>query len=116
MVDCWKSDDVKHWGKDKDATNFADIPQMRRICEKHGVEFVENREEWARYLRDHDMKVEVDPERIRPSDVTLQIPSTDKFKKQTGWEPEIKFEKTLRDTLDYWRNYFKTVKIYHEKK
>jgi len=58
----WKSDDVKYWGKDEDATNFADIPQMRRICEKHGVEFVENRKEWATYLRDHEMKVEVDPE------------------------------------------------------
>jgi len=58
----WKADDVKHWGKDEDATNFADIPEMRRICEKYGVEFVENRKEWAQYLRDHDMKVEVDPE------------------------------------------------------
>jgi len=59
----WKADDVKFWGKDEDATNFADIPEMRRICEKYGVEFVENRKEWARYLRDHNMKVEVDPER-----------------------------------------------------
>ena len=63
-----------------------------------------------------NIKVEVDKERLRPSDVTLQIPSTEKFKKQTGWKPEIKFEKTLRDTLDYWREYFDTVKIYHEKK
>jgi hypothetical protein len=59
----WKADDVKYWGKDEDATNFADIPEMRRICEKHGVEFVENRKEWAQYLRDHDMKIEVDPDR-----------------------------------------------------
>ena len=59
----WKGDDVKHWGNDEDATNFADIPEMRRICEKYGVEFVENRKEWAQYMRDHDMKVEVDPER-----------------------------------------------------
>ncbi|MFT4588951.1 MAG: hypothetical protein ACI8QF_003059 [Limisphaerales bacterium] len=59
----WKADDLKHWGKDEDATNFASIPEMRRICEKHGVEFVENRKEWAQYLRDHDMKVEVDPDK-----------------------------------------------------
>ena len=59
----WKADDVKNWGKDEDVTNFADILEMRRICEKHGVEFVENRKEWASYMRDHDMKVEVDPER-----------------------------------------------------
>jgi len=58
----WKGDDVKHWGKDEDATNFADIPAMRRVCETYGVEFVENRKEWAQYLREHDMKVEVDAE------------------------------------------------------
>ena len=62
------------------------------------------------------IKVEVDPERIRPSDVTLQIPSTEKFNKDTGWKPEIKFDKTLKDTLDYWRKYFQTVKVYQEKK
>ena len=62
-----------------------------------------------------NIKIEVESERLRPSDVTLQIPSTEKFKKATGWEPKIKFEKTLNDTLEYWRDYFKTVKIYHEK-
>jgi len=62
-----------------------------------------------------NIKVEVDPDRLRPSDVTLQIPSTEKFHKQTGWTPQIKFEKTLKDTLDYWREYFETVKVYHKK-
>lgn len=63
-----------------------------------------------------NIKVETDPERLRPSDVTLQIPSTEKFHKQTGWKPGIKFEKTLKDTLDYWREHFKKTKIYQEKK
>ncbi len=53
------------------------------------------------------IKVEVDPARLRPSDVTLQIPCVDKFRKATGWKPEIKFEKTLEDILDYWRDYYK---------
>ena len=26
-----------------------------------------------------------------------------KFHKATGWQPEIPFEKTLADLLDYWR-------------
>jgi len=51
--------------------------------------------------------VEVDKSRLRPSDVTLQIPCIDKFQKATGWKPEIKLEKTLEDTLNYWRDYFK---------
>ncbi|MFC1908573.1 GDP-mannose 4,6-dehydratase [Chloroflexota bacterium] len=50
--------------------------------------------------------VEVDQQRLRPSDVTLQIPCIDKFTEATGWKPEIKFERTLEDTLDYWRDYF----------
>ena len=49
------------------------------------------------------IKIEVDPKRLRPSDVTLQIPDTTKFRNATGWKPEIPFEKTLKDTLDYWR-------------
>ena len=54
-----------------------------------------------------NIKIEVDPARLRPSDVTLQIPCTDKFTKVTGWKPEIKFEKTVEDTLNYWRDYFR---------
>jgi GDP-mannose 4,6-dehydratase len=54
-----------------------------------------------------DIKIEVDQSRLRPSDVTLQIPCIDKFVKATGWQPEIKFEQTLEDTLNYWRDYFK---------
>ena len=57
-----------------------------------------------------NIKIEVDPARLRPSDVTLQIPSTEKFHKETGWKPEIRFEKTMKDTLNYWRSYFKVEK------
>lgn len=48
--------------------------------------------------------ITVDPRLVRPSDVTLQIPCIDKFKNETGWEPTISFEQTLRDILDYWRD------------
>lgn len=50
------------------------------------------------------IKVEVDPARLRPSDVTLQIPDISKFVAQTGWAPEIPFEKTMTDLLEYWRS------------
>jgi GDP-mannose 4,6-dehydratase len=45
----------------------------------------------------------VDPALVRPSDVTLQIPDTSKFRAATGWRPEIPLETTLRDLLDYQR-------------
>lgn len=49
-------------------------------------------------------EIKVDTKLIRPSDVTLQIPCTDKFRNETGWEPEIPLEKTLQDILNYWRD------------
>lgn len=45
----------------------------------------------------------VDKDRIRPIDADLQIPDTTKFKTYTKWEPEILFDKTMEDLLDYWR-------------
>jgi len=53
--------------------------------------------------RSGDIKVEVDPDRLRPIDADLQIPNTEKFTAHTGWKPEIPFEKTMADLLDYWR-------------
>lgn len=45
----------------------------------------------------------VDPLLLRPSDVTLQVPDTGKFRDATGWVPEIPVEKTLQDLLDFHR-------------
>jgi GDP-mannose 4,6-dehydratase len=50
-----------------------------------------------------DIKVEVDTDRLRPIDADLQVPDTTKFMKHTGWKPEISFETTMKDLLDYWR-------------
>ena len=49
------------------------------------------------------VSIEIDPTRIRPADVTLQIPCVDKFKADTGWEPVIPLSTTLLDLLNYWR-------------
>ena len=51
-----------------------------------------------------DIRVEVDPQRLRPIDADLQVPDVSKFQNHTGWKPEISFEKTMTDLLDYWRN------------
>jgi GDP-4-dehydro-6-deoxy-D-mannose reductase len=40
----------------------------------------------------------------RPSTLDYVNPSCEKFKKLTGWEPEIPLEQTLNDLLDYWRS------------
>lgn len=46
---------------------------------------------------------ELDPKLLRPADVTLQIPSVEKFIKKTGWKPQYSFEESIAELLSYWR-------------
>lgn len=48
-------------------------------------------------------KIVKDPSRIRPSDVPILLGDCSKFRKATGWKPQIPFEKTMEDLLNYWR-------------
>lgn len=50
-----------------------------------------------------NIKIKIEKERLRPIDADLQLPNTKKFRSHTGWKPEIAFEKTMKDLLDYWR-------------
>ncbi len=50
-----------------------------------------------------EIRVEIDPARFRPVDVPVVYGSAEKFRRRTGWQPEIPFEQTLRDVLVYWR-------------
>jgi len=54
-----------------------------------------------------DIKIEQDPELVRPTAVPRLIGDTSKFRKLTGWAPKIPFEKILEDTLEYWRDFVK---------
>lgn len=44
-----------------------------------------------------------DPARMRPSDVPILLGNNTKFRRQTGWKPEIPLKQTFSDLLDYWR-------------
>jgi len=55
------------------------------------------------------IRVEIDPERYRPVDVPVAYGSAEKFRQRTGWMPQIPFEQTLRDTLEYWRGQVEAV-------
>ena len=59
-----------------------------------------------------NIKVVTDPERLRPIDADLQVPNTEKFQKHTGWKPEIPFETTMKDLLDYWRQQVSSGKVF----
>ena len=54
-------------------------------------------------LSDSDVDVEVDPDRLRPSDVEVLLGDYSKFHADTGWEPRIPLSQTVADLLDFWR-------------
>lgn len=49
------------------------------------------------------IEIKEDESRLRPSDVEILLGDYTKFHQQTGWKPEIPFDQTLEDLLNYWR-------------
>jgi GDP-4-dehydro-6-deoxy-D-mannose reductase len=47
--------------------------------------------------------VRVDPSRLRPVDQPLLVGRLDRIRRETGWQPEIGWSRTLADLLDDWR-------------
>jgi len=49
------------------------------------------------------VSIEPDPERFRPNDTPLLLGDPSRIERETGWRPQVPFERTLQDLLDYWR-------------
>ncbi|MGH9348077.1 MAG: GDP-mannose 4,6-dehydratase [Vicinamibacterales bacterium] len=49
------------------------------------------------------VQVEVDPARLRPNDTPVLVGSPARLQADTGWTPEIPFDRMLDDLLGYWR-------------
>jgi len=47
--------------------------------------------------------VETDSALLRPSDTAALVGDCRRLQRDTGWSPQIPFEKTLDDLLEYWR-------------
>ena len=50
-----------------------------------------------------DVRIEVDPERMRPAETSALVADTGRLRDRTGWHPQISFESMLDALLDYWR-------------
>ncbi len=50
------------------------------------------------------IRLRLDPNLLRPTDVTLQIPDVTKFTKETGWKPKYSFEDSIELLLEHCRN------------
>lgn len=49
------------------------------------------------------IRTELDPDRVRAGVPTALILSSARFREATGWAPLIPLERSLSDTLDFWR-------------
>ncbi len=50
------------------------------------------------------IRVDTDPERIRPHDTPLLIGNASRLRATTGWTPKITFDQMIDDLLEYWRH------------
>ena len=55
---------------------------------------------------DKPMVKYLDQKRVRPTDITLQIPDSSKFKNHFGWKPKKKMDNICDDLLKFWREKF----------
>lgn len=51
------------------------------------------------------ISVEVDPSRVRPTELMTFIGDYSKFKAATGWEMQYNLSETLESVLNYWREF-----------
>ena len=84
------------------AVNKAKPGEVYNIATGNGITIREMLDRLVA-MAEVEVTIETDPERLRPSDVEILIGDASKFKADTGWEPQVPFDKTLRDTLDFWR-------------
>ncbi|MFS0555276.1 GDP-mannose 4,6-dehydratase [Brevibacillus sp. 179-C9.3 HS] len=54
-------------------------------------------------LTDVQVEIHVDTDRLRPSDIDIVLGDSSLFREKTGWKPEISFQQTMEDLLNYWR-------------
>jgi len=99
----------------RDFTDVRDVARAYRLAALHGrpgevYNVCSSRPVAVRDILDillgmsrAEVRVEVDPGRLRSADVPVLYGSRERFTAITGWEPEIPLERTLRDLLDWWR-------------
>ncbi|WP_425913268.1 GDP-mannose 4,6-dehydratase [Pseudomonas sp. GWSMS-1] len=49
------------------------------------------------------IRIEQDPERMRPSDIPYAAGDSQRLRQNLGWKPSIGLSQTLKALLDYWR-------------
>lgn len=59
-------------------------------------------------MAESPVEIELDPDRLRPSDVPVSICDNTKLVQATGWRPTHSLTDTLNELLNYWRHEVRT--------
>ncbi len=72
------------------------------ICSGKSIAIADVLQKLLSYSK-NSITVTPDPAKMRPSDIPNMLGSNSKFTALTGWKPEIHFDQTLREMLEWWR-------------
>lgn len=78
--------------------------EVYNVCRGSGVTVREVAETLTAHSR-RSLRLEVDPDLVRPVEVPVLVGDSSKLAKATGWTPEIPLERTLADVLDEARSH-----------
>lgn len=99
----------------RDFTDVRDVVRAYALLVQHGEKgetynvgrgrAVEIREILDKIISfsDCEIKVEIDPAKIRPVDVPIIEADITKLRQATGWQAEVSLEETIEEVLNYWR-------------
>lgn len=86
------------------AANSGVYGEPMNICSGKGYKMSEVLDMLIAISGRTDLNIRQDPERMRPSDLQWLVGNCSAFHLITGWQPEIKFETTLKDIYEYFAN------------
>jgi GDP-4-dehydro-6-deoxy-D-mannose reductase len=87
-----------------DIVDKGRIGEPYNVCSGTGYELADLLEKYRQFTS-KNIEVVVDQSRMRPVDIPILVGSNKKIRRDTGWNPTIPIDKTLKDLFDYWREY-----------
>ncbi len=73
------------------------------VCSGESVSGKEILEKLMTAVGNPNLPFEAEVSKLRPTDVPKIVGSYERLKEDTGWEPQIPFDQTISDTLEYWK-------------
>lgn len=73
------------------------------VCSSRSISAAEQVAVLAGIAAPVEVEHEVDPTKVRATEVIELRGANDRIAQATGWRPEIPFEQTLRDTVEWWQ-------------